>query len=527
MMQPVNVVLVGGGGREHALARALLRSPRLGKLWITHPENPGLAALGTPVDIPVNRREIYRLRTFCAKNDIGLVVIGPEDPLAEGFVDELSTPDTLVFGPTAAGAQIEADKVWCKSLLRSASVAVAEGRGFTDHHQARAALEGKIKDDKVLFTALGPMRQFETGDEKREFILSKLGAALDAAAPRGKPNALEPRARAALSIAFACGDSFRTPDDRAAFIDNLIRTDATIAKAATTPLSDLPVIKAAGLAKGKGVVVPSTYADCLATITDMMVKKIHGAAGEQIVVEERLEGPEASVLAITDGRTIVSLPVCQDHKRLLDGDKGPNTGGMGVFCPSPNVSDDLLMTIEREVLVPTVDALKRDKINYKGVLFAGLMLTAGGPKVLEYNCRFGDPETQPLMARLKSDLLELLLATCKGTLDEVILEWDSSAACCVVLASEGYPDKPRLGAVISGVEAAEKMPGITIDHAGTRRNAEGELVVGGGRVLCVTGLGATAREARARAYAACEAIRFSGKIMRSDIGLAAAAAAVA
>jgi len=518
MMQKVNVVLVGGGGRENALARALRRSPKLGKLWITHPENPGLAALGTPVDVPVNRREIYRLRTFCAKNDIGLVVIGPEDPLAEGFVDELSNTETLVFGPTAAGAQIESNKVWCKSLLRGASVPIAEGRGYTDPHQARAALEGKIKDDRVLFTALGPMRQFETGDEKREFILSKLGAALDAAAARGKPNALEPRARAALSVAFACGDSFRTPDDRAAYIDELIRTDATIGKAATTPISDLPVIKASGLAKGKGVVVPSTYAEALAAVNDMMVKKIHGEAGMEIVIEERLEGPEASVLAITDGRTIVSLPVCQDHKRLRDGDRGPNTGGMGVACPSGHVSDELLMSIEREILVPTVDALKRDKINYKGVLFAGLMLTPGGPKVLEYNCRFGDPETQPLMARLKSDLLELMLATCKGELEDVVLEWDPSPACCVVLASEGYPDKPRSGAVITGVDEAEKMPGVTVDHAGTRLNADGQLVTAGGRVLCITGVGPTMKDARARAYAACEKIRFDGKILRSDIG---------
>ncbi|MDI1289131.1 MAG: phosphoribosylamine--glycine ligase [bacterium] len=518
MTQPVNVLLVGGGGREHALARALRRSPLLGELYITHPENPGLAALGKAVDVPVNRREIYRLKNFCEKNNVGLVVIGPEDPLAEGFADELANERTLVFGPTAAGAQIEANKAWCKALLRGASVPVAEGRSFTDPFQARATLEGKIKDDKVLFAALGAPRQFETADEKRKFIQSKLAAALEAAAPRGKPHSLEYRARAALSIAFAGADTFRTPDDRAAYIDEQIRTDPTIGKAATTPLGDLPVIKASGLAKGKGVVVPSTYAEALAAINDMMIKNIHGEAGREVLIEERLSGPEASVLAITDGHTIVSLPVCQDHKRLLDGDRGPNTGGMGVFCPAGTVSDEMLMGIERDILVPTVDALKREKIVYRGVLYAGLMLTPGGPKVLEYNCRFGDPETQPLMARLKSDLLLLMLATCRGKLEDVVLEWDPSPACCVVLASEGYPEKPRIGLPITGVEAAERMPGVTVDHAGTRKNAEGALVTNGGRVLCVTGVGPTLAEARARAYAACEVIRFDGKVLRGDIG---------
>ncbi len=518
MTQKVNVVLVGGGGRENAIARALRRSPLLGELWVTHPENPGLASLGRAVDVPVNRREIYRLKSFCEKNAIGLVVVGPEEPLAEGFADELASESTLVFGPTAAGAQLEANKAWCKTLLRGAAVPVAEGRSFTDALQARASLESRIKEEKVLFAALGAPRQFESSEDKRKFILSRLGAAIEAASPKGKPNALEQRARGALSIAICAADTFRTPDDRAAYLDELVRTDATMAKAATTPLADLPVIKASGLAKGKGVVVPATYSEAIGAINDMLIKKVFGDAGKEILVEERLSGPEASVLAITDGHAIVSLPVCQDHKRLLDGDRGPNTGGMGVVCPTTSVDDELLMKIEREILVPTVDALKREKIVYRGVLYAGLMLTPNGPKVLEYNCRFGDPETQPLMARLKSDLLEMMLATCRGTLAEAVLEWDPSPACCVVLASEGYPEKPRLGVPISGVDDAERMEGVTVDHAGTRREPDGTLVTNGGRVLCVTGTGSTMAVARQRAYAACEVIRFAGKQLRGDIG---------
>jgi phosphoribosylamine--glycine ligase len=280
-----------------------------------------------------------------------------------------------------------------------------------------------------------------------------------------------------------------------------------------------PVVKAAGLAKGKGVIVPESKAEAMAALKRIMVDREFGEAGSTVVLEERLKGLEASVLALVDGRNILTLPVCQDHKRLGDGDTGPNTGGMGAFCPSSIVDERTLSEIEAEVLVPTVDALRREGIEFRGVLYAGLMLTAGGPRVLEFNTRFGDPECQPLISRLKTDLLELLVATCTGRLDEVDVQWDPRPACCIVLASPGYPEKPVLGATITGVEEASRVPDVRVDHAGTRL-VDGKLVTGGGRVLCVTALGETMSKARDRAYEACEFIQFEGKTYRRDIGSA-------
>ena len=237
-----------------------------------------------------------------------------------------------------------------------------------------------------------------------------------------------------------------------------------------------------------------------------------------MVVEERLTGTEVSVLAIVDGRNILILPPCQDHKRLGDGDSGPNTGGMGAFSPSGTVTEELMLKIEREIFVPTVDTLRRDGIEFRGVLYAGIMLTHSGPKVLEFNVRFGDPECQPLMARLKSDLLELLLAACEGKLDEVEVEWDDRAACCVVIASQGYPDKPKLDVPITGIDEANEIPGVTVYHAGTKRNSKGEIVTAGGRVLGVTALGDDLEQARQSAYAAVEKIHFDRMQFRRDIG---------
>ena len=422
---PVNVLLIGGGGREHAIARKLSQSPRLGDLWLTHPENPGLAALGKPVDVPVSIKEIYRLQQFCQHHRVGLAVIGPEDPLAEGFADKLRETGLLVFGPGKDGARLEADKAWSKQLMRSASIPTPEARIFSDAEGALAFL--------------------------------------------------------------------RTRDEP-------------------------PVVKAAGLAKGKGVVVPTSIAQAEQAIHQIMVERIHGDAGAQVVLEERLKGPEVSLLAIVDGRNILVLPACQDHKRLGDDDTGPNTGGMGAFCPSPLADDALLARVEREILVPTVDALKREGIDYRGVLYAGLMLTHAGPKVLEFNCRFGDPECQPLMARWHGDLLELFVATCEGRLDQVDATWDKASACCVVLASRGYPEKPQTGLPLRGVEDAEALPGVLVDYAGVRRDDSGRLVTTGGRVLGVTGLGPSLEAARAKAYSACDLIQFEGKTMRRDIG---------
>jgi phosphoribosylamine---glycine ligase len=467
----LNVLLIGGGGREHALAWRLSQSPRLGSLSISHPQNPGLAALGKPVDVPVAIREIYRLEQFCEKHNIGLVVIGPEEPLAEGFADKLRKPGRLVFGPGAEGARLEADKAWAKDLMRAAAVPTAEAVVFTDAEGARNYVETRAEDDDAV-----------------------------------------------KNVLLAAG-KYRDPADRRALIDQKRRTDRAVAAAYAKKRADLPVIKAAGLAKGKGVIVPATLAEAVDALDRIMVQRVFGAAGDRAVIEERLEGTEVSVLALVDGRSIYVLETCQDHKRLQDGDAGPNTGGMGAFCPSGTIDDTMMSRIQEQILVPTVDALKREGIDYRGVLYAGLMLTPAGPKVLEFNCRFGDPECQALMARLESDLLELILATCEGRLSEMDVAWKPGASCCVVMAAPGYPDEPRAGLPITGVDDAARLPGVTVFHAGTKRDTAGKLVTAGGRVLSVTGTGEDLPAARERAYAACDMIQFEGKQVRRDIGI--------
>ncbi len=431
--EPVNVLLVGGGGREHALAWKLRQSPRLANLFITNPENPGLAALGKSVDVPMDIRAPFQFQRFCDKNNIGLVVIGPEEPLAAGLADILAAPGRAIFGPSAAAARLEADKAWAKQLMRAASVPMADGRIFSDPAAARMYIE-----------------------------------------TREEP----------------------------------------------------PVVKASGLAKGKGVIVPQTAAEALAAIDRIMIKREFGDAGKTVVVEERLEGTEASVLALVDGRTIYVLEACQDHKRLGDNDTGPNTGGMGVYCPGGITDDAMLTQVQAEVLVPTLDALRREGIDFRGVLYAGIMLTPGGPKVLEFNTRFGDPECQALMARFDSDLVDVLLATATRRLEEVDIKWSPAASCCVVIAAEGYPDKPRSGVPISGIDAAARVEGVHVFHAGTRREPGGAMVTAGGRVLNVVGTGATIAEARRRAYQAADMIQFPGKVVRHDIAAKAPELAV-
>ncbi|MFN0132129.1 MAG: phosphoribosylamine--glycine ligase [Phycisphaerales bacterium] len=421
----INVALIGGGGREHALALALSRSPRLGTLFVSHPENPGIAALGTPITSPVRAREAYRFVQFCEKNRVGLVIIGPEEPLAEGLADKLRTPERLVFGPNADGSRLEADKAWAKQLMRAAAIPTAESRTFNDAEGAAAYVRSR-----------------------------------------------------------------------------------------TEP----PVIKASGLAKGKGVIVPATPAEALEAIDRIMVRREFGDAGRVVVIEERLTGPEVSVMALVDGRSIYVLETSQDHKRLLDGDRGPNTGGMGAICPSPRVDDALMALVEREVLVPTLDALRREGIDYRGVLYAGLMLTHAGPRVLEFNCRFGDPECQAILARLDSDLIDLAEATCLGTLDRCEIAWKPGASCCVVIAAPGYPDDPKPGLPISGLDRAAGVEGVTVYQAGTARDREGRIVTAGGRVLGVTGVGADIEAARSKAFEACSRIHFDGMQYRRDIG---------
>lgn len=438
--EQINVLLVGGGGREHSLAWKLKQSPRCGTLFAT-PDgmaNPGIAELAKPIDIPWDLKDAFRIQRWCVTNKIGLAVIGPEEPLCAGLADTLRGEDTTgvsgglggsvpaVFGPSKAAAQLEGNKAFCKDVLRQASVPTAEGRSFTDYESARKFLDSRT----------------------------------------------EPH-----------------------------------------------VIKACGLAKGKGVFVPATQAEAIDALDRIMVKKEFGDAGKTVLIEEKLKGREVSVFALVDGRTIYVLETCQDHKRLRDGAQGPNTGGMGALCPSPAsvIDDKMLDRIQREVLVPTIDAMKRDGIEYSGVLYAGLMLTPGGPKVLEYNCRFGDPECQTLMTRLDTDLVDVCEAVALRKLDQIDMRWKPGAAVCIVMAAEGYPERPRGGAVITGLEEAEKAGG-KVFHAGTKRNDKGEIVSSGGRVLNIVGTGADAEAARAAAYKAAEKVRFPGAQWRRDIG---------
>ena len=277
------------------------------------------------------------------------------------------------------------------------------------------------------------------------------------------------------------------------------------------------MVKATGLAKGKGVTVCYRPADALEAIDTVMRKKTFGNAGARIVIEEMLTGPECSILAFVDGRNIYLMEPCQDHKPVDDGDTGPMTGGMGAYTPTPVITDALLETVQRDMLVPIVDGLVRDGIHYQGVLYAGLMLTTGGPRVLEFNCRFGDPETQPLMMRLKSDLLEVMLAVADGKLDEVDLHWDPRPAVCVVATSRGYPGKYTTGAPITGVAEADALPDVKVFHSGTALDAQERLVTDGGRVLAVTALGNTIADAQRRAYEAMGLIHFDGMHFRRDI----------
>ena len=426
---PCNVLLLGTGGREHALAWKLRQSPSLGRLWVQPDANPGIRALGTPCDAPLSQRERFFLRSWLDRNEIHLVVVGPEGPLSEGIVDELSAPGRRVFGPVRDAARLEWDKAFSKTVMRQANVPTADGRSFTSHEQARAFVEAR----------------------------------------------------------------------------------------------DMPlVVKATGLCAGKGVVVCDDREQALAALDRIMRKREFGDAGASVVIEERLVGQEMSVLALVDGRTITVLDPCQDHKQVGEGDTGPNTGGMGSYCPTPLAVDAVMEEISRDVLVPTVDALHRDGITFRGVLYAGMMLTPGGPKVLEFNTRFGDPETQPLMARLRGDLVEILWRTAGGELDAATVDFDPRAACCVVVCSAGYPGTCETGLPVEGIAEAEQAAGpgedVLVFHAGTALDAGGQLVTAGGRVLGVTALAADLGRARDLATLAASRIRFPGAFFRRDIG---------
>jgi len=416
----MDVLLIGGGGREHAIAWKLAQSKKLGKLYIA-PGNAGTAQCGE--NIPVAATDTGSLVDFAKQNHVELVVVGPEDPLAAGLVDAIEQVGIKAFGPSAGAAQLEADKAFAKQLMRSSAVSTAEGRIFDRFSDAKTYIASR--DEPV-------------------------------------------------------------------------------------------VIKAAGLAKGKGVVVCDDPSDGILVAEKIMCGKEFGSAGDRIIVEDKLLGEEVSILAFVDGHNIYVMESSQDHKPIGDGDTGPNTGGMGAYSPAPVVTEELMDKITREILVPVVDGLNRNGTPYKGVLYAGLMITGGGPRVLEFNVRFGDPEAQPILIRLKSDLLEVCLAVCEGRLDEVTLEWDQRPAVCVVMASGGYPGDYEKGRIITGLKEAEQLQDVVVFHAGTKKQ-NGDVVTDGGRVLGVTALGDGIRQAKVRAYQAIDRIQFEGAYWRRDI----------
>jgi len=417
----MKVLLIGGGGREHVLAWKMAQSPRLDHLFIT-PGNAGTSQVGENLDIKDD--DLPEIIKFAKNEKIDLAVVGPEDPLAMGLVDELNAAGIRAFGPTKAGARLEGDKSFAKEVMRHRSVPTAEARIFTKYRDAKA------------------------------YIASR---------------------------------------------------DTSV------------VVKAAGLAKGKGAIVCEDPADALLALERIMVKREFGSAGDIVLVEEKLVGPEVSVLALVDKNTIYVLENAQDHKPIGEGDTGLNTGGMGAYCPTTLLDDKLLKEIESEVLVPVVDALRMEDITYKGVLYAGLMLTSGGPKVLEFNCRFGDPEAQPILMRLKNDIIDVFDAVIDNKLDSITLEWDPRASICVVMSSGGYPGSYEKGKPISGLDEANALEDVVVFHAGTK-NVGNNIVTAGGRVLGVTALGDTLQAAADRCYQAVEKIQFEGAYYRRDIG---------
>jgi phosphoribosylamine--glycine ligase len=424
----MKVLIIGNGGREHAITWKVAQSPRVDRVFVA-PGNAGTAIDAENVDIAAN--DIPALVNFAKENQIGLTIVGPEVPLCDGIVDAFGDSELKIFGPSKSAAQLEGSKVFCKNILRAADVPTAEFQEFRDAATAERFINERYSE---------------------------------------------------------------TPED--------------------CPV----VVKADGLAAGKGAIVCKTRDDALVAIDMIARQRQFGAAGNKLIIEERMIGGEASILAITDGKTILTLPPAEDHKRAYDDDQGPNTGGMGAYCPTPSITDETLRWVESNVLVPTVHVMKRSRQPFRGILYAGLMMTPHGPKVLEYNVRFGDPECQPMLMRLKTDFVDVIEATVDRRLSEIgELEWDPRPSVCVVMASEGYPDAYEKGKVIRGLDDAAKLDDVKVFHAGTTHNASGEIVTNGGRVLGVTALGASVSNAKQRAYEAVKCIRWDGAWCRKDI----------
>ena len=421
----MRVLVVGGGGREHALCWSLAASPLLTQLWCA-PGNPGIAEVAECVHIGAT--DVPALVAFARDNKVDLVVAGPEAPLTLGLADACAAAGIRCFGPSAAAAQLEGSKAFCKAVADAAGVPTAAWARFDDPAAARAHTREK-------------------------------GAPI--------------------------------------------------------------VVKADGLAAGKGVVVAQTLAEAEAAIADIMESRVHGAAGASVVIEECLVGEEVSFFALCDGTAALPLAAAQDHKRVGEGDRGPNTGGMGAYSPPPAFTDALRDEVMARVIRPTLAEMAARGTPFHGVLFAGLMLTADGPKLIEFNVRFGDPECQALMLRLRSDLLPALLAACDGELARFDLRWEKDHSLVVVMAAEGYPGTPRKGTEIRGTERAAQVPGVQIFHAGTARREDGALVADGGRVLAIGATGPTLQAARDAAYAAVDALDWPEGFCRRDIGFRA------
>jgi len=417
----MKVLLVGSGGREHALAWKLSQSPLVDRLFIA-PGNPGTAMHGGNVAIPAE--DIEGLKAFALREKIDFTVIGPELPLTLGITDAFNAAGLKVFGPTRAAAELEGSKAFSKELMVRYKVPTAFYKRFDESGPAKSYIE----------------------THKPPFV-----------------------------------------------------------------------VKADGLAAGKGVIICQTAQEAVEAVDLIMTEKAFGSAGKRIIIEEFLTGEEASFLAITDGTTVEPLAPAQDHKAIFDNDMGPNTGGMGAYSPAPVVTPALQKKIMETVMVPVVNAMKADGRPYKGVLYAGLMMTKNGPRVLEFNCRFGDPETQPILMRMESDIVPILVAASEGTLHEVKIKWKQEAAVCVVMAANGYPGNYLKGSEIHGLEEAAKLNDTMVFHAGTAVK-DGKVVTAGGRVLGVTALGPTIKDAIENAYRAVGKISWEGAQYRRDIG---------
>ncbi len=493
----MNVLVIGRGGREHALCWKLKQSRRVKTVYCA----PGNA--GTAIDaqnVSIEPGDFRALIQFAKRQDIGLTVVGPEEPLVNGIADAFAREGLKVFGPRKDAAELEGSKVFAKDLMRQAGIPTADYRIFRSAPDA----EHYVMSREVSLAVRSRGRS-----TIRHTMMCRTAAETIEAIDR----ILDPHEMLSPGVEVEIEER-----GQKRYFDNAAEAkDHVLGR----PLG--MVLKADGLAGGKGVFVCDNLRQALDAIDRVMVRREFGKAGDRMILEERLDGQEASILALTDGRTIIPLESSQDHKRAFDHDEGPNTGGMGAYSPAPIVTGDLMEQVEREILVPVVHALKRARKSFRGVLYAGLMLTNQGPKVLEFNVRFGDPETQCILMRLKSDLFEALEAVADERLDRINLEWDPRPAVTVVMAAEGYPGHYERGRVINNLDEADRMADVKVFHAGTAFRADplggrdGRIVTDGGRVLNVTALGGSLAEAQARAYEAARAIRFAGGWYRRDI----------